>query len=104
MNKSLDRYKFCNYCKHYKHIPGRETSGYCIHNNSGKFGYMVTGYDISGCNDFEMTIHNSFNLEYPEYLKEYADKEHIKHELKWAIYYYHTHGIDPLEKTDTKSE
>ena len=101
MDKSLDRYKYCNYCKYYKHIPYRDTSGYCMYHKSEKFsGYMVTGYDISGCSNFEMTIHNSFNLEYPEYLRECADKDHIKHELKWDIFYYHTHEIDPVEKTD----
>ena len=64
-------------------------SGYCLY-NSGRYGYMVTAYDISGCNNFEMTIHNSFNLEYPEYLREYADKEHIRYSLKWDINYLHS--------------
>ena len=88
MTNSLDRYRYCNYCKYYKAVPGFLSRGYCSSPRPvlANRGYGLVFFESNACDDnFEMTIHNHFGLDYPEYLEEYKIAYRIKEALRWDM-------------------
>ena len=84
----FDKYHCCNYCDYFQPMgKGLMGQGTCTRTgdrfrseffDNGK--YCIT--------EFKKTIHNHFNVESPEYIKEYTDTKNIKYKLEQDIHWY----------------
>ena len=90
MKPNIDKYRYCNYCKHFKIDTNRQNRqhrtclGYCSIKSTRPYYYEH--FNSPACDDnFEMTIHNWCGIEYPEYINEYSCALNINFNLWWNI-------------------
>ena len=88
MKPNIDKYRYCNYCKHFKidkDRASRATHGSCTIKSTNT-SYHYEFFDSPACDDcFEMTIHNWCGIEYPEYIREYDQAINISNHLWWNV-------------------
>lgn len=109
-------YRCCNYCKYYVPDPIGDPfgdhAGICQYNGKFKQDMMMNKYLKFynwGCViGYQHTIHNHYNLPYPQYANEYARAIKIRNDLMWDIYREkHRRGPIYMSKnflTDLKNE
>lgn len=82
------KYRCCNYCKYFH--PDSYNSGYCKYDGKYKQDIMLNKYLNFynwGCViGYKHTIHNHYNLPYPQYANEYAYAVKVREQLEWDIY------------------
>lgn len=87
-------YHCCNYCKWYHpdedpNLVGGYT-GHCEYNGRFRQDKMNSNYlkfyDWGCVIGYQHTIHNKFNLPYPDYAKEYAHTLDLREQLQFDIY------------------
>ena len=75
------KYKFCNYCKHFKlnaDIPKFPAgTGICKRKEIERTFPASVDFWTPACSCFEYTIHNWYGVDVVEFLKEYKDTVHI---------------------------
>ena len=87
-------YHCCNYCKYYVPDPigdpFGDQAGFCHYDGKLKQDIMTSKYLKFynwGCViGYQHTIHNHYNLPYPQYANDYARSIKIRDNLMWDIY------------------
>ena len=83
---TAEKYRYCNYCKYFSPYFSVNGAGECTRVSIYDAG---TYFDRIACwANYEMTIHNHFGIDYPEYIEEHCDAEHIRNALHNSIAWY----------------
>ena len=84
----FDKYHCCNYCDYFLPMGnGLMGQGRCARAGS-KFRSEFFDHGKYCIAEFKKTIRNHYNVESPEYIKEYTDAKNIKYKLEQDMHWH----------------
>ena len=88
MDKTSVTYKCCNYCKRFIGDDNSSSIGLCYHPDSFIYSYSSQSFFHPACKHFVPSIHNAYNLESPEYAKDFMHAFICRSSIKQDTYLY----------------